>query len=131
MVAHDTLTLLAVGAIVGAAGQGGRAVVGIEKAKQEATDEEIEKGTWWDPRRLYLSLFIGAVAGVLFVAVGIEGVSQRMSEGQTQGVLMTLVGVGYAGTDFIEGVLKGPARRGRRSGGDGSSGGQDGDEGES
>lgn len=114
--ATATLVYLGIGAVVGAAGQGARAVVGIQKAKQDATDEELEDGSWWDARRLYLSLFVGAIAGVLFVAVGIDRVAARVGSGQTQDVLLTLVGVGYGGTDFIEGVLRGRGRGGGSQG---------------
>lgn len=114
---YVTLAYVVLGALVGGVGQGARAAVGIKKAREEATPEQLEDGSWWDGRRLLLSFLIGAVAGVLYVVTQFG--SRTITPEVSQGFLVTLVGVGYAGTDFIEGVLKG-----RITGRDGEGGGE-------
>lgn len=102
---YVTLAYVVLGAIVGGVGQGARAAVGIKKAREDATPKELKDGTWWDGRRLRISFLIGATAGVLYVVTQMQ--SGAISTDVSQGFLLSLVGVGYAGTDFVEGVLKG------------------------
>lgn len=112
-----TLAYVVLGAVVGGVGQGARAAVGIQKARDEATPEELEDGTWWDPSRLLLSFLVGAVAGVLLVVVR---AGQVIDGDVSQQLLFTLVGVGYAGTDFVEGVLKSRMPGRKKAGGGGA-----------
>lgn len=93
------LSYVAVGAVVGAIGQGARAAVGIQKARNRASEEQRRTRDWFELDRLLSSLLIGAVAGGLATVVW-------WGELIDQEFLLTLLGVGYAGTDFIESVLR-------------------------
>jgi sulfite exporter TauE/SafE len=106
---QETLTLVLLGAVVGVVGQGARAAVGIHKARREASPKELESGEWYETTRLWTSIFIGAVAGALAVIVQFEGLRDVVTSSDQQlgrGILLTFFGAGYAGTDFIEGLLK-------------------------
>ncbi len=94
----DTFTILAViviAGLLGAAGQGARIIQGLKKAKT--------KGIAYKAFRLKLSLglslVIGGVSGVLYLLANFD-------QPLTKAVLLAFVGAGYAGTDFLEGVLE-------------------------
>jgi membrane associated rhomboid family serine protease len=86
------------GAILGSAGQCIRVVVGLKKNSDKA-----DKGTkikdWLDSKQLLISILIGAVAGIL-------GAISLLGEAIDKQLLITLMTIGYAGTDFIEGFMK-------------------------
>lgn len=106
---HPTLALsfVALGAVLGAAGQGARAVVGLKKGSDRASKEGKEFREWFDSRRLVLSLIIGAIAGILG-AVALSGQLETAAPGDvaTRATMLQLVAIGYAGTDFIEGFVR-------------------------
>lgn len=87
------------GAILGAVGQGTRAIVGIKKRSDQAAVKNEEMKEWFDLNRLLFSLVIGAIAGS-FAAVFLVGTEVD------QECLLGLIAAGYAGTDFIEGVIE-------------------------
>jgi hypothetical protein len=87
------------GAILGAVGQGTRSIVGIKKRSDQAAVKNEEMKEWFDLNRLLFSLIIGAIAGS-FAAVFLVG----MEIGQE--FLLGLIAAGYAGTDFIEGIIE-------------------------
>jgi len=98
MAAYDILAYLLLGALLGALGQGIRVIVGLKKKADENLAQPLR--TWFDPQRLLLSLLIGALAGCLSVVLLIGSELDRNS-------LLTIIASGYAGTDFIEGFIKG------------------------
>lgn len=106
MAGHELLQLIAIGVIAGAFGQGLRTIVGIKKASDEAAAEgSTLRSEGLDVSRLIFSLFIGAMAGGIgiftitgFNAGAVSNISVEMFFG--------VVGVGYAGTDFIEGFVR-------------------------
>lgn len=106
MTGQELLQLIAIGAIAGAFGQGLRVTVGIKKAGDEAAVEGTTlsaKGL--DVSRLTISIFIGTIAGGIgiFTITGFsEGPGSKISAEMFFGV----VGIGYAGTDFIEGFIR-------------------------
>lgn len=106
MTGQELLQLIAIGAIAGAFGQGLRVTVGIKKAAADASVEGTTlsaKGL--DVSRLIISLFIGVIAGGIgiFTITGFsEGTVSKISAEMFFGV----VGIGYAGTDFIEGFIR-------------------------
>ena len=104
MVAQDLLQMIAIGAIGGVFGQGLRVVVGVKKASDEASVEGKslrEEGL--DVSRMVFSLFIGAIAGGvgIFTITGFSAVKDI-----TVQMFFGIVGMGYAGTDFIEGFIR-------------------------
>ncbi len=102
MAAQDLILMILIGGILGAVGQGIRVIVGLKKVY----DESLQKGTTFSENfngsSLLFSLFIGFVAGVLGM-IGLEQF-ETMKVGKEQ--ILTLIGIGYAGADFIEGFIK-------------------------
>ena len=89
---------IVMGVILGAIGQGARAVIGIKKAADEAAALEKKIDEWFDWKRFLFSIVIGAIAGCLAAILLLEApVNQEL--------MLGLVAAGYAGTDFIEGLI--------------------------
>jgi hypothetical protein len=95
MNAYEILANLILGIILGVLGQGIRVVVGLKKLSEESNSTDKN----FDIKRLVLSLGIGGVAGGLSAIILLE---QKLDKE----LLLTIMASGYAGTDFIEGVLK-------------------------
>ncbi len=94
----DTLALIALGAVLGAAGQGVRAVVGVKKALEAAQGSS--RAGWFDGRRLGYSLLLGAVAGVVAAVAQYQpGIVV------TRSLLLGFAAAGYAGADFVSGAF--------------------------
>src|SRR5437867_10590033 len=101
MDATETLTFVALGALLGAAGQGVRAVIGIKKEIDDAKKANKSVKDWFDAKELTISFVLGAIAGIL------AAVSQYGSELQlTKNLLFGLLAAGYSGADFIGGVMQ-------------------------
>jgi len=101
MDAIQTLTFVVLGALLGAAGQGVRAVMGIKKEIDDAKKGGKTVSDWFDAKELVISFILGAVAGIL------AAISQYGSDVQlTKNLLFGLLAAGYAGADFIGGVMQ-------------------------
>lgn len=114
----DWLALLTLGGLLGAAGQGARAIVGLKKLSDAASAKGDTLADCFETSQLAVSLMIGFVAGLLaMIAMQVAGGNAFDITGQT---LTTIVGAGYAGTDFIEGFMRreGPGGPPSRNGGD-------------
>ncbi|MGA0558745.1 hypothetical protein ACO2Q8_18955 [Larkinella sp. VNQ87] len=104
--AECILINLLLSGLLGLIGQGIRVIVGLKKLREEATaeaststaDAKTAFDNHFDVRQLWLSLFIGFVAGCL--------ANLGRPDGEfTKEVQLAIIAAGYAGTDFIEGVL--------------------------
>lgn len=104
MNAYDLLIYLLLGALLGTVGQGIRIIVGIKKLLDGA-DPGKKLSELLDGKRLALSvgiaLLVGAIAGMLGV-LDIDVIGKSISKES----LATLISIGYAGTDFIEGFMR-------------------------
>ncbi|MEL6773637.1 MAG: hypothetical protein AAFS07_09280 [Pseudomonadota bacterium] len=92
------LMLLGLGMLAGAVGQTIRVVVGLKKAidvQPGGASDTI------DTKRLVISLLIGAAAGAIAAVLTVTDAMSITSQ-----TVLGLVAAGYAGTDFIEGVMK-------------------------
>lgn len=90
----EIIKLIVLGIILGVVGQGARAVMGMKKSYDKLSKD------WFDVKLLITSLMIGGIAG----AIGAVTISDRkVIDRQT---LLTLITIGYAGTDFIESFIK-------------------------
>lgn len=103
------LAFLTVGAVLGAAGQGIRAVVGLKKGRDHCARTGTAWEDWFELRELVTSLLVGAIAGVLGALLlafrlGLNDL-QGIDAKQWEDALLGLLAAGYAGTDFIEGVV--------------------------
>ena len=101
MTANEWVMQFLVGGLFGTLGQAIRVVVGLKKLNETAVREKRPFGDDFSPSLLAVSLLIGFVAGVL----GMLSTDVSLKAITRENVLL-LVGVGYAGADFIEGFMK-------------------------
>lgn len=102
---NEVLSLVTFGAIGGMLGQGLRVVVGLKKAQEQAAANGLSfQDDVFDSRRLWSSLLIGAIAGGIGVFT-LTTLPTFKDEAEAANKFFALVGIGYAGTDFIEGFI--------------------------
>lgn len=101
MDAGATLLFVVLGGLLGAAGQGIRAAVGVKKDAKAAAATSVPKAEWFDTKELVLGLIVGAVAGMI-AAISQVGPDTTISKS----LLFGFVAAGYSGADFINGVMK-------------------------
>ncbi len=94
----DILSQIALGTILGIIGQAIRVLIGLKKQTDEATATGEKLSERIDLTRLLVSLGMGGVAGSLCSIVLSGTVIDKE-------YLLTIITSGYAGTDFVEGVL--------------------------
>ncbi len=105
MNAQDWITLIAFGGIVGMIGQGIRAATGLKKLHDKAQQEGKVFSEVFQTNTLVISLFIGFIAGALG-AISLRGAGQLDIKSVAGQTLIALLGIGYAGTDFIEAFIR-------------------------
>jgi hypothetical protein len=98
---YSALANVGLGIILGAVGQGIRVIVGIKKQLDEASTSG--KKDWFQGKQLLISLIIALTIGGI---AGVLGAIQFLGTQITKEFMMTLIAIGYAGTDFIEGFMK-------------------------
>lgn len=103
MNATEWVLTLILGGILGMIGQSIRMVMGLKKASDEASVKGQKLGDMFEGSRLILTLLIGFIAGALAI-IGLSGTIDLKAF--TSENIVTLIGAGYAGTDFIEGFVK-------------------------
>ncbi len=89
------------GGLLGMVGQGLRVIVGLKKHQDAAAAQGTSFAAKFQPSRLVLSLLIGFIAGALGILTVINGDAQKIMMNQ----VLTVIAIGYAGTDFIEGFM--------------------------
>jgi hypothetical protein len=99
MIPGGWLGILAVGIILGALGQGARAIVGIKKLHDYADDRSAPALV--DGLRLLISFGIGGVAGAFAAMTMFTPTAEGTIASASQ--LLGVAAAGYAGADFIEG----------------------------
>lgn len=105
MTINELLMQIVLGAIIGMLGQSLRVIVGLKKKSDRATGPGLsEDPVPFDTQRLLTSLFIGAIAGVLGMLTLTNFAPLPGGEVSAQ-KFFSLIGIGYAGTDFIEGFM--------------------------
>jgi hypothetical protein len=102
MTAQEWILLLLVGGLLGTVGQGIRVVVGLKKIYDQSVDERKPFSDYFNGATLLFSLLIGFVAGVL----GMVSLPKLTAAQIQTDQIVTLMGIGYAGCDFIEGFIK-------------------------
>jgi len=103
MTAADWILTLVLGGILGMIGQGIRVVAGLKKVNDQASKEGRSFGEMFQGSALGISLLIGFIAG----ALAMIGISESLEAAKpSKEIIVTLLGAGYAGTDFIEGFIK-------------------------
>lgn len=96
MTATDVINNVLAGGLLGLLGQGIRMAVGLKKLSDENSRREENEPV--NASRLIISLFIGFVAGALYVLVN-KGFFKDDE------YLFAIIAAGYAGADFIEGIF--------------------------
>ena len=99
----DWVMTLILGGILGMVGQGIRVVIGLKKMNEIAAQEGKKFSELFQGNTLGLSLLIGFIAGALAM-IGVTG-SMEVNNPSKE-LIVTILGAGYAGTDFIEGFIK-------------------------
>jgi hypothetical protein len=96
--ASSVLSYIAIGILLGAAGQGARVVVGIKQEMDKARAGGKKWEEWFDGRQLGVSLLLGGVAGIAYAIPLLGAVIDKQ-------FLIGAMAAGYAGADFIEGFM--------------------------
>ena len=89
------------GGVLGAVGQGIRVIVGIKKNLDEDSAKKWED--WFETKQLGISFIIALALGGI---AGVLGAIELLGTEITKEFMITLIAIGYAGTDFIEGFMK-------------------------
>jgi hypothetical protein len=97
----ELLGFLLVGALLGAAGQGARVVVGLKKERAAARANSRGVRDWFDSHELAVSFILGAVAGIAAAVTQYDANVEI-----TKSMLMGFAGAGYSGSDFFSGLFK-------------------------
>lgn len=105
MTPEQVIEKILLGGLLGLLGQGIRMAIGLKKlsdANAQKSDKEDLNGG-----RLMVSLFIGFVAGALYVLVNGFSNQPDVENGEYVGnqFVFTVIAAGYAGSDFIEGLF--------------------------
>jgi hypothetical protein len=101
----EALGQLFFGIILGALGQGLRALVGLKKAQETAAAAGNSfRDSEFDGTRLGISLFIGGIVGGL-TELSLSGF-KPLGSTIDESLILKLIAAGYAGTDVIEGLMQ-------------------------
>lgn len=103
---NETILQIFYGGLLGIAGQGLRVMVGIKKVSDTSKAKNIQLKNLLDPQRIFISLLIGFLAGAiaLIILAGFNPVF--LFAANTRQNIFAIIAAGYAGTDFIEGLMK-------------------------
>lgn len=93
--------ILGLGAILGGAGQVVRMIIGLKKVYDQADRQMPEAKNLFTANRLGTSILIGAAAGIVAV-LALDADSASFSRELAFGIM----GAGYSGADFLEGVFR-------------------------
>jgi H+/Cl- antiporter ClcA len=93
---------LLLGGILGAVGQIIRIVVGLKKKHDDAIETRMDFKELFDSSRLWTSLLIAFIVGAV---AGILGTINFMGQEISKEFILAMIGIGYSGTDFIEGFI--------------------------
>ncbi len=103
---QEILWQLLLGGMMGLVGQGLRVIVGLKKLHDTALSKQKKIGDLFSGSSIVISLIIGFFAGIL-VVVCISNFDPGFFKGDNaKRNILSLVAAGYAGTDFIEGLIK-------------------------
>lgn len=105
MTPEQVIEKILLGGLLGLLGQGIRMAIGLKKLSDGNAHKEVKEDL--NGGRLLVSLFIGFVAGALYVLVNGFTDSAAEKDGEYVGnqFVFTVIAAGYAGSDFIEGLF--------------------------
>lgn len=102
------LTHLWLGGLLGLIGQSIRVIVGLKKTYDYSQQTNRSFAQVFESRQLFTSLLIGFIAGCLglITMMNFEAVPPKPPVTLTKELIVELIAIGYAGTDFIEAFVK-------------------------
>ena len=106
MQTQEVILQLLMGGLLGAVGQGLRIIVGMKKLNEDAKELGTKVGALLDTSRMVVSLLIGFCTGILTVVSMSDFDKVFFSGADLKQHLLSIIAAGYAGTDFIEGLMK-------------------------
>jgi hypothetical protein len=77
----------------------------MKKLNDTAKDQNTEVKSLFDSSRMLVSILIGFCAGVLAM-ISLSSLKTDFLSTNVKEYLLSIIGAGYAGTDFIEGLIK-------------------------
>lgn len=100
------LQLALMGGIFGLLGQLVRTAMGMRKLTRSSGGLKKAMADEFSQSQLLISLLLGALAGIMatFTVPGLEGFADNPVVSPT--VILAIVSAGYAGGDFLEGIVK-------------------------
>jgi len=99
MTSQEIIDIIILGGLLGVLGQGIRMVVGLKKLSDENAKLAEGETSVVNITRLLTSIFIGFVAGALYLLIN------QLPKDPKPEFYFTIIAAGYAGTDFIEGLF--------------------------
>jgi hypothetical protein len=79
-----------------------RVVVGLKKEYDQAVIDNKDFSTAFDAKKLFISIIIAVAIGSI---AGALGIASYVGQDISRDTFLAVIGMGYAGTDFIEGLL--------------------------
>ena len=110
MISNHWLSIILLGGVMGALGQGVRAGLGFKKLQDEVGEDGTAFSAKFSASRFYTSIFLGFVVGALTALyLAAEKVIPDTSDKQPifaadKSTLIALMVAGYSGVDAIEGL---------------------------
>ena len=101
MTSAEWIQIIGLGLVCGLIGQGVRVVAGLKKLHDQAAKPD-NSASPFAAGQLLVSLLIGATAG----ALGAVGLDVQPGAEIDSDTVVTLIGIGYAGADFIEAFMR-------------------------
>ena len=101
--AYEWLQLISLGGLSGMLGQGARTLIGFKKMNDASSASSGSVSDMIAADRLIVSLVTGFIAGALAAITTIQTVAELEGIGLQK--ILALAGAGYAGADFIEGLI--------------------------
>jgi len=97
---------LLLGGFLGIVGQSVRVIVGLKKLYEDSQQSSKSFNQVFQTKQLLVSLLIGFIAGVLGMLSMLQFDAGKVPVILNKALVIQLLAVGYAGTDFIEGFVK-------------------------
>lgn len=106
---YNIIGFILLGLILGLIGQFIRIGIGLKKQFDIANETGVGIEDLFSKNKLLVSLiyalFVGGAAGVSFIVIHIGEIDKSMLPGNIGQFLLSLITIGYAGTDLVEGLL--------------------------
>jgi hypothetical protein len=102
----EIIQQILLGGLLGLVGQGLRIIVGIKKVNDEAQIQKLKVANLIEVSRIWISLLIGFLAGCLALVAMSNFMPDFFTGPNAKQHILALIAAGYAGADFIEGLIK-------------------------